>query len=60
MAIHEVVKEIKLIYFLLQDKGFDVELPIVVIINNIGTLFMSQNALSCVHNRHVNTGYHFI
>ena len=44
VAISEAVKEIKFMYFLLQEIGFDVELPIVVKTDNIGALFMSQNA----------------
>ena len=47
-------------YFLLQDIGFDVELPIVVKTDNIGALFMSQNASTGVRTRHVDTRYHFI
>jgi hypothetical protein len=60
VAISEAVKEIKFMYFLLQDIGFDVELPIVVETDNIGALFMSQNALTGVRTRHVDTRYHFI
>ena len=55
VAISEAVKEIKFMYFLLQDIEFDVELPIVVKTNNIGTLFMSQNASTGIRTRHVDT-----
>jgi hypothetical protein len=41
--ISEAVKEIKPIYYVLQDIGFDEELLIVVKTDNIGALFMSQN-----------------
>jgi hypothetical protein len=44
VAISEAVKVIKFMYFLLQDIGFDVELPIVVKTDNIGALFMSRQA----------------
>jgi hypothetical protein len=60
VAISEAVKEIKFMYFLLQDIGFDVELPIVVKTDNIGALFISQNASTGVRTRHVDTRYHFI
>jgi hypothetical protein len=60
VAISEAVKEIKFMYFLLQDIGFDVELPTVVKTDNIGALFMSQNASTGVRTRHVDTEYHFI
>ena len=60
VAISEAVKEIKLIYYLIQDIGFDVELPIVVKTYNIGALFISQNASTGVRTRHMDTRYHFI
>jgi hypothetical protein len=43
VAISEAVKEIKFMYYLLKDIGFDIELPIVVRTDNIGVHFMSQN-----------------
>jgi hypothetical protein len=43
VAISEAVKEIKFMYYLLKDIGFDIELPIVVRTDNIGAQFMSQN-----------------
>lgn len=36
------------------------DLPIVVKTDNIGALFMSQNASTGVRTRHVDTRYHFI
>ena len=60
VAISEAVKEIKFMYYLLRDIGFDVELPIIVRTDNIGALFMSQNASTGVRTRHVDTRYHFI
>lgn len=60
VAISEAVKEIKFLYFLLQDIGIEVDLPIVVKTDNIGALFMSQNASTGVRTRHVDTRYHFI
>ena len=60
VAISDAVKEIKFLYFLLQNIGIDVELPIVVKTDNIGALFMSQNSSTGVKTRHVDTRYHFI
>jgi hypothetical protein len=60
VAISEAVKEIKFLYFLLRDIGIEVDLPIVVKTDNIGALFMSQNASTGVRTRHVDTRYHFI
>jgi hypothetical protein len=55
VAISEALKEIKFMYFLFQDIGLDVELPIVVKTNNIGALFMSQNASTGIRTRVVDT-----
>jgi hypothetical protein len=38
------VKEIKFMYYLLRDIGIEVDLPIIVKTDNIGAMFMSQNA----------------
>jgi hypothetical protein len=60
VATSEAVKEIKFVYFLLQDIGIAVDLPIVVKTDNIGVLFMSQNSSTGVRTQHVDSCYHFI
>jgi hypothetical protein len=44
VAISEAIKELKFIYYLLSDLHIKVNLPIVVKIDNIGAIFMSENA----------------
>ena len=44
VTISEAVKEIKFIYFLLNDIHVEVKLPIIVKTENVGTIFMSENA----------------
>ena len=60
VAISEAVKEIKFIYYLLQGIGIEIDLPIVVKTDNIGAMFMAQNASSGVRTRHVDTRYHYV
>jgi hypothetical protein len=60
VAMSEEVKEIKFIYYLLQDIGIEVDLPILVKTDNVGAMFMAQNASSGVRTRHVDTRYHFV
>jgi hypothetical protein len=60
VAISESVKEIKFVYYLLKEVGIDVDLPIIVKTDNIGAMFMAQNASSGVRTRHVDTRYHFV
>jgi tartrate dehydratase beta subunit/fumarate hydratase class I family protein len=55
VAMSEVVKEVKFIYYLLCDIGIEVELPIIVKIDNVGAMFMAQNNSSGVRTRHVDT-----
>jgi hypothetical protein len=46
VAMSEAVKEIRFIYYLLRDIGIEVNLPILVKTDNVGTMFMAQNASS--------------
>jgi hypothetical protein len=46
--------------FILNDIGIEVELAIVVKTDNVVALFMSQNSLTGLRSRHVDTRYHFI
>ena len=60
VAISEAVKEVKFVYYLLCDFHIKVKLPIVVKTDNIGAIFMSENASTGVRTRHVDTRYHFV
>ena len=60
VAISEAVKEVKFIYYLLSDFHIKVKLPIVIKTDNIGAMFMSENASTGVRTRHVDTRYHFV
>ena len=55
VAISEAVKEVKFVYYLLCDFHIKVKLPIVVKTDNIGAIFMSENASTGVRTRHVET-----
>jgi hypothetical protein len=60
VAISEAVKELKFIYYLLSDLHIKINLPIVVKADNIGAIFMSENASTGFRTRQVDTRYHFI
>jgi hypothetical protein len=60
VAISEAVKEHKFIHYLLSDLHIKVNLPIVVKTDNIGAIFMSENASTRFHTRHVHTCYYFV
>ena len=58
VAMSEAVKEIRFIYYLLRDIGIEVDLPILVKTDNVGAMFMAQNASSGVRTRHVDVTPH--
>jgi hypothetical protein len=58
VEMSEAVKEIKFIYYLLREIGIEVNLPITVKTDNVGAMFMAQNASSGVRTRHIDTRYH--
>jgi hypothetical protein len=60
IAISEVVKDIRFIYFLLKGMGVDVKLPIVVRCDNVGAIFIAENSSSGIRTCHIDTRYHFI
>jgi hypothetical protein len=60
VAILEAAKDIKIIYYLVQGIGIDIELPIIVKTDNIGAMFMAQNSSSGMRTCHLDTRYHYI
>jgi hypothetical protein len=60
VAMSEAAKEIKFVYYLLESLSIPVKLPIVVRMDNIGAIFMAENASTSVRTRHVDTRYHFV
>jgi hypothetical protein len=60
VTISEAIKELKFIYHLLSDLHIKVNLPIVVKTDNIGAIFMSENASTSFCTWHVDTHYQFV
>jgi hypothetical protein len=60
IAISDAAKEVKFIYYLLTDIHVKVKLPIVVKTDNLGAIFMSENASTGVRTSHVDTRYHSV
>ncbi len=59
-ACSEAVKEIPFIVQILMFLGVTVELPIKVLIDNVGAIFMSENTTSSDRTRHMDTRYRFV
>jgi hypothetical protein len=60
MALSAAAKEIKFIYQVLTSMGIKVELPIIVKVDNVGAIFMAENATSTNRTRHISAHYHFV
>jgi enoyl-[acyl-carrier-protein] reductase (NADH) len=60
VAIAEAVKEIKFIHYLLREIRIKVNLPITVKTDNVGAMFMAQNASSGVRTHYIDTCYHYV
>jgi hypothetical protein len=60
VAISEAVKDLKFIHYLLSDLHIKVNIPIEVKTDNIGAIFMSENASTGFRNWHVDTRFYFV
>ena len=53
VALLEAAKEIKFVHQLLIGMGVKVKLPIVVCVDNLGAIFMSENASVSQRTKHI-------
>ena len=45
---------------MMESIGMEVALPIIVHVDNVGTIFMSENVTATARTRHVDARYHFV
>ena len=60
VALSEAAKEIKFVYQVLFSMDFKVKLPIIVHVDNLGTIFMSENVSVSHRTKHVDIRYRFV
>jgi hypothetical protein len=60
VAISGAIREICIIYDLLESIDMHIKVRIIVRWDNIGAIFMAENSSSGVQTRHIYTRYHFI
>ena len=60
MALSEVVKELKFIVQLLQTMNIEVELPITVYVDNVGTIWLSNNRTTSDRTKHIDIRTAFV
>ena len=60
VALSEAAKDIKFISQALESLGMKVKYPIIVKVDNVGAIFMSENITATNRTRHIDTRYHFV
>ena len=60
IALSEAAKEIKFVYQILISLNFSVKLPIIVHVDNLGAIFMSENVSVSTRTKHVDIRYRFV
>ena len=60
VALSEAAKEVKFVYQLLVSMGMKVKLPIIVHVDNLGAVFMSENVSVSQRTKHVDIRYRFV
>ena len=59
-ALSEASKEIKFLVQVMESMGIKLDLPIIVNVDNVGTIFMAENNTATSRTRHVDARYHFV
>ena len=60
VALSEAAKDVKFVVQLLKSIGVEVRLPVVINVDNIGAIFMSENVSTTNRTKHVDVRYHFV
>ena len=59
VAVSEAVKEVLFVLQVLNSVGIQVQTPVIVRVDNMGAIFMSDNATSSTRTRHIDIRWHF-
>ena len=60
IAITDMCTEVLFIKMLLETMGIEVQLPIQIYADNVGALFLAENAGTSQRTKHIDIRYHFI
>ena len=60
VAVSEVMTEILFIREILEFLGVEIDFPILVHVDNIGAIYLAQQAGTSIRTKHVDTRYHFV
>ena len=59
-AISEAAKDIKFVVQILNSIGINVNMPIIVHVDNVGAIFMSENVTATQRTKHIDVRYHYV
>jgi hypothetical protein len=59
-AMCEEAKDVKHISMVLRSLGIEVELPITIYCDNVGAIFMTENASATSRTKHMDARYHYV
>ena len=59
-ALAEAAKDIKFIVQILESIGILIQKPIIVHVDNVGAIFMTENASATARTKHVDIRYHYV
>jgi len=60
VALSEAAKEVKFVAQVMMSMGIPVKSPIIVRVDNVGAIFMSENVTTSPRMKHVDIRYHFV
>ena len=60
MAISEVAMELLFVHGVMKFLGMDQELPMIVNVDNVGAIYLSQSATTSNRTKHIDVRYHFV
>jgi hypothetical protein len=59
-GMSEAAKDVKFVAIILEAIGIEIELPITMYCDNVGAIFMAENATATARTKHVDARYHFV
>ena len=59
-ALSEAAKDIKFVHMLMESMGFEIQLPIVAKVDNVGALFMTENVSSAGRTKHMDLRMRYV
>jgi hypothetical protein len=59
-GMSEAPKDVKFVARIFEAIGIEIELPITMYCNNVGAIFVAENAMARVTSKHIDVRYHFV